>query len=84
MESSYINEFRILSSFYDIKIEFSSIEPVLDQNGDVVGQERSAQNRITMPIALAKEFSQKINAAIEAYEKEYGEIRQVPNQAESK
>lgn len=75
MDSIYVNAFHIAAGFYDMKIDFSRIEPVLDENGNVISSERIHQQRITIPVALAKELGQKLNEVVANYEETFGEIR---------
>ena len=67
MESTYVGAFNIMTSLLDVRIEFGSVEPQLDDNGDVVGEVRIPKTRIALPPFLAKELAQKLSAAIANY-----------------
>ena len=82
MDSTYVSAFQILSGFYDFKIEFSTIEPLLDENGEVIKDERILKHRITMPPALTKELAQKLTKMVEGYEARFGEIKGFPDDEE--
>lgn len=78
MDSIYCTAFNILSSFYDVKIEFATIEPLTDKDGNVIDSERTPQQRVTLPIALAKELAKKLSESVSQYEASFGEVRLFP------
>lgn len=78
MDSIYCAAFNILSSFYDVKIEFATIEPITDEMGTIVGSNRTPQQRVTLPISLAKELAQKLSESVNEYEEKFGEVRLFP------
>ena len=82
MDSLYCTAFHIVGSFYDVEIELSKVEPVLDETGNVTGNQRIPKQRITLPVPLAKELAQKLSETLENYEKTFGEIHLPPVQIE--
>lgn len=82
MNSIYSTAFHIVGSFNDMQIEFARIEPIIEDNGNVVGHERVVQQRVTLPLSLAKDLAQKLNQMIAGYEESFGDIR-MPPQAEN-
>lgn len=68
MDSIYVGAFNILTGACDMKIDFYKTEPVVNEDGNVIGEERSEARRITMNLPLAKQFAQTITELIEHYE----------------
>lgn len=75
MDNIYSTAFQIVGSVYDVQIQFDAIVPQLDGNGNVVGDSKAPLQRVILPVPIAKELAQKLNEAIENYEKVFGEIR---------
>lgn len=78
MDSIYAGAFQIITSVYDIKIDFIKTEPVPNDTGDVMEEERTLGQRITLPLPLAKQLVEKLNRQIEGYEERFGAIQTVP------
>lgn len=74
MESTYVSAFQVFNNIYDIKIDFSTLEPVTDDNGEVVGTTKTVKNRVAMSPALAKELINILGNAVEDYENKFGAI----------
>ena len=77
MDCNYASAFSVLSSLYDIKIDFAAVEPELDENGDVAKEHRVNKQRITMAPALAKDLAEKLSDIVASYENRYGKIPEV-------
>lgn len=77
MDCNYASAFSVLSSLYDIKIDFAAVEPELDDNGDVTKEHRVNKQRITMSPALAKDLAEKLSDIVASYESRYGKIPEV-------
>lgn len=75
MDNIYSTAFQIVGSVYDVQIQFDAIMPQLDGKGNVIGDEKVPLKRVTLPVPVAKDLAQKLNEAIENYEKVFGEIR---------
>ena len=77
MESTYVSAFQVFNNLYDIKIDFSILEPVTDENGEIVGTTKTVKNRVAMSPALAKELINILGSAITDYENKFGTIPEV-------
>lgn len=77
MDCNYASAFYVLSSLYDIKIDFAAVEPVMDDTGAVTGEDKVNKQRITMSPALAKDLAEKLLRVVEDYEQRYGRIPEV-------
>ena len=82
METTYAGAFQIFSNAYDIKIDFSSVEPQVDENGDVVRDVKVLKSRIAMSPTLAKELSQILPDVVKNYEEKFGVIPDLSNTSE--
>ena len=71
--STYADAFGILGSLTDLKVDFFSVSPHIE-NGQVVGEERTAEQRIILSLPLAKELAMKLQGAVEEYEKNFGKV----------
>lgn len=79
MESSkYSNSVSIVVSQMDVKLIFSATEPVLNEQGTVISEEREEIARIALSMPLAKRFNQILTASITNYEKQNGAIIELP------
>ena len=72
--STYADAFSILGSLTDMKIDFMSVAPHINQEGNIDGEERTIQQRIVLSLPLAKDFCSKLSKAVENYESNFGEI----------
>jgi len=77
MESTYVSAFQIFNNIYDMKIDFSTVEPVTNDNGEVTGNLRAMKSRIAMSPALAKELACVLGQVVSDYEKQFGVIPEI-------
>lgn len=75
MQSVYAGGFALAVGLYDLKIDFKTVEPVMDANGAMSSVEEENVPRITLSMPLAKEFYAQLQEAIESYEKTFGIIK---------
>lgn len=73
-KQTYADAFGILSSLTDVKIDFASTQPQIDENGKIVGENRILEQRIILSLPLAKNLATKLANAVEDYEKNFGSI----------
>ena len=74
MESIYVGAFQIFSNAYDFKIDFSSVEPVIDENGNIIKEEKIVKCRVAMSPTMARELAQKLSGMADEYEKRFGKV----------
>ena len=82
MDVTYVSAFQIFTSVYDVKIDFSTREPVVDENGNIIKDEVILKDRIAMSPTLAKELIAKLSDMVETYEERFGSIPEVKKIAE--
>lgn len=70
----YAEAFRIAGSLTDVKMDFLSIQPVADANGQITSEQQVLDHRIIMSLPLAKEFATKILQLIADHESVHGPI----------
>lgn len=74
MEGIYASGFQVLHNVYDVKIEFNTREPQLDENGNIIGEIQVPKSRMTISPALAKELAEVLSSAVADYEEKFGSI----------
>ena len=74
MNSFYADGFSIYAGLTDAKIDFNTVNPVADENGNIVGEQRIIGQRIALSLPLAKELAQKLNEIIASYEEQFGPV----------
>lgn len=82
MEGTYASTFQIYHSLYDVKIDFSTREPQVDENGNVVGETHVLKSRMTLSPALAKELAQVLSTVVADYEEKFGCIPDVSHNSD--
>ena len=71
---TYADAFSILASVTDIKIDFANIQPQIDKDGNIIGNNEIFEHRIILSLPLAKNLAQKLAIAVADYEKEFGSV----------
>lgn len=74
MEKIYADAFGIIGGLSDIKIDFVTVDLMLDADGKPIGETRNIEQRVTMPMPLAKDFAKKLTEAVEHYENTFGPV----------
>ena len=74
MNNTYADTFRIFGSLTDIKLDFATTQPCVDENGNIIGEEHSNEHRIILSLPLAKNLAAKLSATVEDYEKNFGAV----------
>lgn len=82
MDVTYVSAFQIFTSIYDVKIDFSTREPVVDEEGNIIKDDIILKDRIAMSPALAKELIVKLSDMLETYEERFGAIPEIKKEAE--
>lgn len=82
MTSGYASIIGVYANVRDFKLQFRDTMPAVDEAGRVTGQIISFDEIIAMTPTTAKELSQILASQIEAYEKQYGEIKTFLTQPE--
>lgn len=70
----YADAFSIVGSLTDIKIDFSSINPQIDKNGQIIGESKTSEQLIILSLPLAKDLAKMLSAAVDNYEKRFGPV----------
>ena len=66
--NAYAGGFSVFLSLSDAKLQFYSVNPVADENGNIAGERKEAQALITMSLPIAKQLSEQLSVAIQQYE----------------
>lgn len=74
MNSIYVDGFSIITGLVDAKLDLLTINPVIDENGNIVNEQREIAQRVVMALPLAKELVEKLGEAIATYESTFGTI----------
>lgn len=69
----YAEGFGIICGLADMKIDFQSVDPVVDQNGNV-SETKTTEARISLSLPLAKDLTKRLCNAIADYERKFGQI----------
>ena len=75
MATGYATIIGVYSNVRDFKIQFRDTVPVTDEAGTITGQEISFDEIIAMSPTTAKELAIILAGQVEAFEKQYGEIK---------
>lgn len=70
---TYADVFGIFSSLTDVKIDFASTQPRINEKGDFVDEKVSVQ-RIVLSLPLAKDLAKKLSDAVQDYENHFGDV----------
>lgn len=82
MDGTYVSAFQIFTSIYDVKLDFSTREPIVDELGNIINDEKVLKNRIVMSPTLAKELIVKLSDMLETYEERFGAIPEIKKPVE--
>ena len=74
MSSIYADGFSIMTGLTDTKIDFLAINPVTNEKGEVIGEQRTPEQRIILSLPLAKELAEKLSEMIVMYEAQFGTV----------
>lgn len=74
MSSIYVDGFSIIAGLVDTKIDLLSINPVIDEKGSIVGEQRTIEQRVVLSLPLAKELAEKLNEMVSIYEAQFGPL----------
>lgn len=66
--NAYAGGFSVFLSLSDAKLQFYSVNPVADENGNIAGERKEARALITMSLPIAKQLSEQLSVAIQQYE----------------
>lgn len=70
----YIDGFSLIGGLTDIKVDLQTSTPMLDENNNVVGEERALAQRITLSMPMAKELAEKLAEMVSVYEQHVGPV----------
>lgn len=82
MTSGYASIIGVYANARDFKLQFRDTMPTVDEAGNVTGQTVSFDEMIAMTPTTAKELALILAGQVEAYEKQYGEIKTFLNPPE--
>ena len=64
MNAIYIDGFSLIGGLTDIKVDLQTSTPMLDENNNVVGEERALAQRSTLSMRMAKELAEKLTEMV--------------------
>ncbi len=84
MASAYASVVGVFANSRNFKIQFREFDPVIDDEGKIVGQALAIDQLVTLAPETAKELSIILNGQIDSYEKQFGVIKTYLNVEQGK